>query len=1032
MIGQILGHYRIESQIGAGGMGVVYRAYDLELQRWVAIKILSAPADEVSRARLLHEARAASRLNHPNICTVHEVDQAGGQTFIVMEHVEGLQLSESIGPAGLPIDAAVEMGRQLAGALAHAHARGIVHRDLKSNNVMVTADGRAKVLDFGVAQRYSDDELQTRTRSQAAVDIGPMAGTLAYMAPERLRGAAADARSDIWALGVILYEMVTGRRPFDGRTPFELTANIIEASLDVAPPVPAPFWRVIRRCLSKEPRERYATADELRVDLDVLQGIDTRQRFRWRVAAAAAAAMVAVLVWAIREQLPGAGPGPTSSEAAVPAPAVRKAVAVFGFKNLSGRSDAAWLSTAFSEMFATELAAGEQLRSIAAENVVRARIDLSLGDVESFGKETLERIHRNLGCQFVVIGSFVLLGPGSGGGLRLDVRLQDVLAGETILALNESGTEADLLDLVSRAGARLRDRLNVGPLPVGELGGSRAGLPSNAAAARLYSEGLGRLRSFDAAGARALLERAVALDRGSALVHSALAAVWTALGYDARASEEARLAFELSTPLAREDRLSVEGRYRESARDWTSAIKTYQALWTFFPDSIDYGLRLAASQTAAGQAKEALATVGALRALPAPMRTDPRIDLAEAAAARAQADAKRERVASVRAAENAKAQGARLLLAEARLSEGSALRTLGELDNAVAVWEEAGRIFREAGNRFGAARAVNNIAIVLLQRSDLAAARKRLEEARATFREIGYQTGIAATASNLGIVLTNAGDIRGARTMFEEARAAYREIGDKRGQTRVLNNLANPLYREGNLAASKQALEEALALGRELSDTQAIGYGLIGLGDVLLEEGSFAEARGHYDQALSIMRAAGNKQMEAVARLSLAGVSFEEGRLKEAADLALDSASMFQALKDPQEAIAYALVARTELGTGDVEAAQRTAARALGMILAAGNPVVRLAVALSAGRVDIAAGRYSEARTRLEALAADAEKLTHARYRLEILLTLGELQITAGDTAGGRARLTRLANEAGTMGFALIQRKAAARARQNR
>ena len=239
MIGRTLSHFRIIEKLGAGGMGVVYRAHDEQLDRDVAIKVLPSASfnDASARTRLLREARTASKLNHPHICTIYEVGEHEGQAFIAMELVEGRSLSTLLEGGALPVEHVQRYGLQLAEALAHAHERGIIHRDLKSANVIVTPDGRAKVLDFGLAKRQSAGDLsETATRGSETVTApGMVVGTLAYMAPEQLRGRPADARSDIWSLGVVLYEMAAGVRPFRGSTGFELSSAIMNQA---PPPLP--------------------------------------------------------------------------------------------------------------------------------------------------------------------------------------------------------------------------------------------------------------------------------------------------------------------------------------------------------------------------------------------------------------------------------------------------------------------------------------------------------------------------------------------------------------------------------------------------------------------------------------------------------------------------------------------------------------------------------------------------------------------------------------------------------------------------
>jgi serine/threonine protein kinase/Tol biopolymer transport system component len=273
MIGESFGQFRILSRLGAGGMGVVYRAHDEKLQRTVAIKVVEriSGINASDRARIIEEARAASGLSHPNICTVYETGDINGQAYIAMEFVDGKPLSEAIPTGGLSTDAVVRYGIQIADALAHAHKRGVIHRDLKTANVVVGPDGRAKVLDFGLARRVPSELATTVTRSSDSQPGQAIAGTLAYLAPEVLLGNEADARSDIWALGVLLYEISAGELPFRGRNEFDLTAAILREPAPVPPSVPPIVRSIIQRCLAKEPSQRYQHAVEVRAALEAVQ-----------------------------------------------------------------------------------------------------------------------------------------------------------------------------------------------------------------------------------------------------------------------------------------------------------------------------------------------------------------------------------------------------------------------------------------------------------------------------------------------------------------------------------------------------------------------------------------------------------------------------------------------------------------------------------------------------------------------------------------------------------------------------------------
>ena len=275
MIGQVLGHYRIDAKIGEGGMGVVYRARDEFLHRDVALKVLSkgTVSSDSAREYLLHEARSSSALSHPNICTIHEVGELNNELYIVMELVEGKPLSALLAGEGLPVESVLRYGVQIAGALSHSHGRNIIHRDLKSSNIMITSAGLVKVLDFGLAKRSEKDLLDGATQTIGPLDTAQgLTGTLQYMAPETLRGLETDQRIDIWALGVVLYESASGQLPFKGRTAFEISSSILHDQPPQLPSrVPTGLWAIIQRCLAKEPAHRYQQAGEVHAALETVQ-----------------------------------------------------------------------------------------------------------------------------------------------------------------------------------------------------------------------------------------------------------------------------------------------------------------------------------------------------------------------------------------------------------------------------------------------------------------------------------------------------------------------------------------------------------------------------------------------------------------------------------------------------------------------------------------------------------------------------------------------------------------------------------------
>jgi len=271
MIGTTLSHYRILEQLGAGGMGVVYRAHDDRLERDVAIKVLPAGAlaDDVQRRRFHREALALSRLNHPGVATVHEFDREGGADFIVMELVSGETLAARLKEGALPPEQLTDFGIQIAEALEAAHERGVLHRDLKPANIVVTGKGRVKVLDFGLAKLV---QAGVDTRASTLPTAGDaVAGTLAYMAPEQLLGEEVDAGSDVFSLGVVLYEMAAGRLPWRQTLATAMVNEILhtdpEPPAGLRPDLPTFLERVILTALQKQPVARYRTAAEVAADL---------------------------------------------------------------------------------------------------------------------------------------------------------------------------------------------------------------------------------------------------------------------------------------------------------------------------------------------------------------------------------------------------------------------------------------------------------------------------------------------------------------------------------------------------------------------------------------------------------------------------------------------------------------------------------------------------------------------------------------------------------------------------------------------
>ncbi|MGD2114773.1 MAG: tetratricopeptide repeat protein [Acidobacteriota bacterium] len=919
--------FRLVRPLGRGGMGEVFEALDLELGERVALKTIrpDLTAESLSLQRFRREVQMARRVTHRNVCRIFDVfrhtpspgDGADEVVFLTMELLEGETLDRRIARQGvLPVDDALEIGRQLASALDAAHRAGVVHRDFKSANVMLVDDGdggdRVVVTDFGLARPQAGANLT------AALTVdGKALGTPDYMAPEQVEGGEVTAAADLYAFGITLYEMVTGRRPFTGDSPLTTAVK----RLREPPPPPSAHrpdlsssWEAaILRCLARRPEERFDSAgDVVRAIEGVRPRAPSRSRRaadrgthrprerdapspggrRWKIAALLLVILASAAVTYYRF-LEWKSAGETVRQV-VDLPSgdtvLRSSVAVLRLEDLTGGGDTAWLATAFAEMLRAELRTGDSLRVLEGHTVARLAPELARGggtggaggtggsparDGHGLDRETLQSLRRTLGSDYVVTGSYVTLGEPEARRIRLDLRVYDARSGEVITSVTETADEADLFDLVASAGKTLRGALGV----AADGAAPRTALPASPRAAKLYAEGLAALQGFDPAAAKDLFEQASRAEPTNPLIHSALSLAWSDLGFRERAREEARRAMDLSENLPREEHLSIEARFLETTGRWTEAARTYRDLWALYPDNLEYGLRLAECQTRAGRADQALIAVAALHTLPEPAGRDPRIDLAGARAASALGSFRRQREAAERAAERASRQGTELLLAQARLMSCEALRNLGRPARARAACEEALEIYARRGDRGGEAAALVGVAGVLYEQGDLPAARSRFEEALAVNRAMGNQGGVAAVLNNLAVVLRGQGDLSRARALYVEALEVTRQIGNRVGEAHALTNLSSLFIQQGGLGRARDLAGEALELFRSLGDRGGEATALDHLGVIDRLTGELEASRRGHRRALEIRREIGQRRGEAASLKNLARTAYDAGDL---------------------------------------------------------------------------------------------------------------------------------------------------------
>jgi len=1114
-IGRRLGPYLVEACIGRGGMGAVYlaRRVDEVFERHVAIKMIRRGMDsELVVRRFRHERQILASLEHPHIASLFD----GGTTpdglpYFVMEHVAGTRIDRHADDHKLTILERIHLCLPIFNAVQHAHDRHVVHRDIKPTNVMVSADGHPKLLDFGIATILNPSPEGPSTVTSLGRPMTPD-----YASPEQIRGEPVTTATDVYALGLLVYELLTGHHPYRlvTRTPEEIARVVCEQEPErpstvvgrvdtstledgtIATVTPAtvsttrdgtvemirqrlsgPLDDILLKALRKEPNERYqsvaAFADDLRrcvAAQPVAVSWDGRRyrakrllrRYRTPIAATLLFVLLLAITTALTTQWSRDRSGAAGNNSPPPAQPIapRPSVAVLEFRNLSSRAEDQWLSTAMSEMLTTELAGDGQLRVLPAERVARAHVDLNQPAASALSEDAIERLRKTLASDFLVFGTFIINEHVTPRTVRMDVRIQR--ANMAPVSASATGDPGELFTLVAHVGRQLRAHLGLRESPDEAARNVRALFPQTTEATKLYAEGASRLRVLDAVTARDLLERAAEREPGNPMIQTALAAAWAALGYDARAANAARKAFDSSRDLGREQRLNVEGRLYGAQRKWPDAVGVYRTLWGFFSDNVEYGLQLAAAQTAAGLAADALETVKAMRRLPSPQNEDPRIDLEHGQAWSALGDFPHELDAIQQALRRAELGGARHLVARARLLEGRSYYNQGQLGLAEESLNIARQAFIDIGDRAGAASALNSLASVLGDRHELPraelmygqalaaseqigdqrgmssalnnlgvvlkdqrrfdAARRAHERALALRREIADRNWIAVSLSNIGVVLFEQDRLREAAKYYRESFALCRELGDRRGEVRALHNLAIVDRELGNLAAARSGYEASLVSRAAIGDKRGLVMGRVELGMVLIAQGELDLAQKTEEEAVQLARAIGLKPGEAQALFQLGQIALASGDFAAARryhEQALAIRHSVQEMRTVQESrLALAALALEEGNAGQAERQARELLNAL-----AGEPQgpLQAEAHVLVARARLAAGDPGGADLAL----ASARRLSQSTERIDVRRSLAmaeaELDAARARTSQARERLTALRASLAQAGMTLAE-----------
>jgi tetratricopeptide (TPR) repeat protein/predicted Ser/Thr protein kinase len=888
--------FEILQLLGQGGMGAVYKARDTELERLVALKLIRpelASHPEILR-RFKQELILAREVTHRNVIRIFDLGQAQGIKFITMEYVEGRDLKGQIHEKGkFTADEAVPVVLQIAAALEAAHAAGVVHRDLKPQNVMSDKDGRVYVMDFGIARSLEH---------QGMTQTGALMGTPEYMSPEQAKGEKVDARSDLFALGIIFYEMLTGISPFKADTAM---AMMFKRTQERATPlsqmnlgIPGVISDIVSKCLEIKTEERYQSAREVISDLEAWKGgvphstiVPTSRRIRyapryqkWLVVGAAvvilgAGAYVFQAKFALR---PSSSAGPVQPIS----------LAILPFRNTSNDPSVDWIGNSLANILSTGVGQSAHLHTVPSDRLFQILKDLRVPDNADFSPDTLRSLADYASADILVYGRYAKFGDQ----IRIDATLQDLKRDRRVPLTINAPSEKDFPKTMDQLAELIRANLAVSSDVLKELKASSFQPSSQSVAAlRDYNQGLQLLREGKNLDAVKALQDAIKVDPQFALAYSRLAQTNSALGYDSDAEQASRKALDLSQQLPQAERYLIQANHARIMKDSKKAIEAYENLAKTSPDNTDVEFALASLYSDKGD------YVNARKQLSKMLQADPKNLNALLATGQLEVRAGKPQ-AALDPLNHALSLAVQVDNREAKAqilqSIGMAYELLSQFDEALRNFEQSVDLNRALGNKGGEAVSLREIANVQASQGKSDAALASYGKALDLDREIGAKKNIADTYVDMGVLLESRGQYDKALQLYKDSLQMQRDLGDETNQAVCLNNIGNVYLAQGKSDDALTYYQQALQLREKLGVAFDIAETLHNLGEGYARIAQFDNAMTSYMKALDLRRKAGDTLGAALESHSTGMIFLYQGRYGAAVNSLQESVNIFRNTND--------------------------------------------------------------------------------------------------------------------------------------